>query len=178
VIGPPQLAEAREADVAVALVFGLEDRPARVGVLGRVHRHVGVAQQLVGRAPVMGPERDADAAFDVDRHAVELERVFERRPQPGGDRHGVLEAGRARQEDRELVSAEAGELVAVAQHRAHAPGGLAQEGVAVVVAQRVVDVLEAIEVDQQQRGRRTAVVERGLEPDEAVEQPAPVRQAP
>ena len=67
-------------------------------------------------------------------------------------------------DDRELVAAEAGDVVLGTELRAEALRDLAQQDVAVVVAERVVDVLEAVEVDQQQAGPLAVlepVAERG-----------------
>ena len=75
---------------------------------------------------------------------------------PPADRLGV---GRVGQDDRELVAAEAGEHVAGAQHRAQTRADLLEHEVAGAVAERVVELLEAVEVDEQQRDRRAA--ERG-----------------
>ena len=58
-----------------------------------------------------------------------------------------------RQQDRELVAAEAGDGVAVADAVLQAPGELDQQQIADVVAERVVDLLEAVEIEQQQRQR-------------------------
>jgi hypothetical protein len=74
-------------------------------LLGRVQRHVGVAQQVVGGRLL--PERDADAGRDhhgpaagglqLDRLAKHLEKTF-------GDQLGPdVERGRV-EEDAELVS--------------------------------------------------------------------------
>jgi hypothetical protein len=63
-------------------------------------------------------------------------------------------AVRQRGEHGELVAAEAGEEVAAAQHLAQAMGDLDQEPVALLMAEGVVDLLDAIEVDQQQRRER------------------------
>ena len=59
--------------------------------------------------------------------------------------------GQPAQQHGELVAAEPGERVAAAQRAAQPGGDLAQQPVAVVVAERVVDLLEPVEVDQQQR---------------------------
>ena len=50
----------------------------------------------------------------------------------------------------ELVAAEAADLAVVAHHRLQPVGDLAQQRVADRMAERVVDVLEAVEVDQEQ----------------------------
>ena len=97
-----------------------------------------------------GEERDADAGVDVDADAADREGVLERRaqPQPGGARRRLV-AGL--EDDRELVAAEPCERVVVAQQLLQARADLAQHLVAGVVAERVVELLEAVEVDQQQR---------------------------
>ena len=56
----------------------------------------------------------------------------------------------------ELVAAQARERVALADAALHARGDLLEQQVADLVAERVVDVLEAVEVDEQQRERLPA----------------------
>ena len=90
------------------------------------------------------PQRVLQPRGDVDR----------RRPRSGAPatQHG------------ELVAAEPGEGVAAPQRGPQPLGDLDQQRVAVVVAERVVDLLEAVEVDQQHRGRvrrRAARARRG-----------------
>jgi len=68
--------------------------------------------------------------------------------QLGGD--GTV--GQVVQQHGELVPAEARQRVTAAQHPAQPLGDVAQQRVAVVVPERVVDLLEAVEVDQQQAG--------------------------
>ena len=86
----------------------------------------------------------------MDADAADLERLLQRRaqPQPGRARRGLVAR---HQHDRELVAAEPGERVLFAQQRAQARADLAQHLVARVVAERVVELLEAVEVDEQQR---------------------------
>src|SRR5262249_59614577 len=74
-------------------------------------------------------------------------------------------------DDRELVAAEARERVARSQHLRQARADLAQHLVAGVMAERVVELLEAVEVDQQQRelvALALGVGDRAIEPDEQV----------
>ena len=78
------------------------------------------------------------------------ERALERRAQPqAGGAGRRLVAGV--EHDRELVAAEPRERVAGPQRLLQARADLAQDLVAGVVAERVVELLEAVEVDQQQR---------------------------
>ena len=67
---------------------------------------------------------------------------------------GVVGVG---QQHRELVAAEAGEHVVIAQPRAHRLGDLAQQVVALLMAERIVDELEVVDVNDRSRrhpGRR------------------------
>ena len=65
------------------------------------------------------------------------------------------------QQDAELVAAEPRDHVLLSERRAQALGHLLQQAVAGVVAERVVDLLEVIEVDQH-HGRRPAGVDDPL----------------
>ena len=116
------------------------------GALGLVERDVGVAQQVAGRLAVAGG--DADARGDGHRAAGRAE--VERLAQHGEDARGH-QLGLALDEHDELVAAEAADRVAVAQHAADPPGHRAQQLVAHGVAERVVDPLEAVEVDEHRR---------------------------
>ncbi len=123
--------------------------------LRAVHRDVGVAQQLVGvRAASDG---DADARRHVQpRRDVsrQRERLAQRFQQPLGDQ---LRAGRDRQllgQDDELVAAETPERVGLANRALQARRDGAQQLVAGAVAERVVDQLEVVEVDEHGRDRR------------------------
>src|SRR4051795_9853813 len=85
--------------------------------------------------------------------------------------------GAGAHEDAELVAAEAGDGVARVEQLGEPAGHLAQDLVAVVVAERVVDVLEAVEVDEHHddgavaavRGRDRAA--RAVGEQHAVRQP-------
>ena len=61
-------------------------------------------------------------------------------------------AGDVREQDPELVAAEAGHGVGLAQHAVQARAHLPQEEIARVMAQGVVDLLEPVEVDQEEGG--------------------------
>src|SRR6185369_16088766 len=56
---------------------------------------------------------------------------------------------RSRQDRLELVTAEASDLAVISHHRLQAFGDLAEERIANRMPERVVDVLEAVEVDQE-----------------------------
>ena len=144
-------------------------------LLGPVHRGVGVADQLLGALAAAG-ERDADAGGDEVLVAGEHERAGEHRRDPLGHLDRVVLAADVLEQHPELVAAEPGDGVACA-HRLLQPrrdGG--EQLVADVVAEAVVDQLEVVEVEEQDRGheRLRRAAERVLEP---VEEQHAVRQA-
>jgi hypothetical protein len=105
---------------------------------------------------VLGVEGHADARLELDGHAAERERAPQRGLEPRGQLDDGAPVGRAGDEDGELVAAQPRQRVAAPQRATEPLGDLDQQRVAVVVAERVVDLLEAIEVDQQHRGRVVA----------------------
>ena len=68
-----------------------------------------------------------------------------------GDDLGLLDGGAERQQHGELVAADAGHELGAGDAGLQARADLAQQPVAGVVAERVVELLEVVEVDQQQR---------------------------
>ena len=82
--------------------------------------------------------------------------ALERAGEPQRELDGRAAVGQPAQQHRELVAAEPREHVAAPQRAAQPLGDVAQEPVAVVVAERVVDLLEPVEVDQQQADRPAA----------------------
>ena len=110
-----------------------------------------------------------------DLQAADLE-ILDRDAQALGDPHGVV-LGRTREQQRELLAAEAVEQLERAQRTAHRVGDVAQHGVADAVAVIVVDGLEVVEVGQHDADR--LVGEGGLLGDlgEARLQGAAVEQA-
>ena len=142
----------REARLCLALVGGVEDGVAVARALGHVHRQVGAMQQLGGGGPVLGEQRDADARRHVDRSSSSIVKacsqacwIFQ------AIAAAALEVGRVRGQDRELVAAEPGDGVPLAQ-RGHEPrADLLEQRVAAVVSERVVDLLEPVQVHHEHR---------------------------
>ena len=104
----------------MAVELGLEDRVAAAGLLGRVHRDVGALLERLVVLAVHRVQRDADAGVDLQAHALEHERLAQVREQVLGDGGRVLGLLDAREQDAELVAAEAGDRVGVAQRGAAA----------------------------------------------------------
>ena len=127
------------------------DRDSEVGFLGDVHRDVGVLQQRGEVAAVIGRDRDADTGLDVEADSFEDERRGQLGTDAPAESLRVYGIGDVRQQDDELVAAEPGDAVAFAQDACQARADLLQQQVTVVMAERVVDLLEAVEVEQQER---------------------------
>jgi hypothetical protein len=144
------------------------------GRLRGVHRDVGVAQQLVG-ADARARRRDADADADVDLPPVERERPAQRLDDAVGHAGRPGKARVVVEQDGELVAAEPGRDVAGSHGRPQPPGDAAQQPVAGVVAEGVVDDLEVVEIEEHHdRHLRT----RPLDPvTHGFEEQGPVRQA-
>lgn len=135
-------------------------------LFGMVHRDVGVLQQNLRIVAVVRKDRDADAGADDHGLATDVERLVEPLEHALGDPHGIVGAVDLAQHDRELVAAETrqgrgrtfvvqpGDDVGIAQTVDEALGEPPQQAVARVVTEGVVDQLEAVEIEEQERPRR------------------------
>ena len=146
-----QLAQELEALGRVGVARGGVGLDVRSRALGLVHGHVGVAQERRDVLAVVGLQRDADRGAELDGDAADVERDGQRAVQARGHLADGAAMGHVGQ-DRELVAAEAGQDVVAAQQMAQARGDVDEQAVAVLVAHRVVDLLEAVEVDEHERG--------------------------
>ena len=108
--------------------------------------------------------------------AAGAQRLAQRPLQAVGDRHRLEHSADALAQDRELVAAEARHGVLRPHHALEALGDLAQHLVAGAVAERVVDALEAVEVEEVDGGGRIAVAP-GEHVAQAVAEQRPVGQA-
>ena len=151
--------------------LGVEELAAGAAAfLGPVHRRVGVADQQVGvdRLAGRGPgDGDADAGGDEVLDAVDRVGLGEGGGDAVGDRHRLVLVGEAVDEDAELVAAEAGDDVAGAQVGAQPRRDRAQQLVAGVVAEAVVDQLEVVEVEEEDPDRRAGDGRRASAPRRA-----------
>ena len=94
-----------------------------------------------------------------------------------GDDRGLLLAVQALEQEGELVAAEAGDGVHRAQHAAEALGQLHEQPVAGAVPQRVVDLLEAVDVQEQHRPPRLPVRPAAIQrAAQAVQEQRPIGQ--
>ncbi len=120
--------------------------------LRRVHLAVRAREQLLCRRSVLRVDGPADAAVDLDRRAVDAKRPAERMTEPTDQSAGIVLVGaRAHRQHDELVSADARDRVALADDRLEPARERPEDHVACPVPAHVVDVLEAVEVDRDQR---------------------------
>ena len=145
-------------------------------LLGPVHRRVGVADERFRVVTVRRIDGDADARRDEELAAVDPEGIVDRFADLPGDLGRVFFGGDARDEERELVAAEARDRVALADVLLDALGDLAEQLVADGVAQRVVDDLEAVEVEEEHGEPLVVAVRLGHGERQAVAEEEPVRQ--
>jgi hypothetical protein len=147
-----QLADERRALDVTRVLLGLVEAQAPGAAPGRVHGHVGPLEQRRALRAVVGGECHDDAGADLDLELVERDRLLEGVHHPATHaQRGLLLAG-DRQQHGELVAAEAGDETEVPDAVHEAPGHLLQEAVALRVPERVVHVLEAVQVEDHHRG--------------------------
>ncbi len=127
------------------------------GCLGVVHGDIGVAEQRLG-ARVRRGEGDADAGADAHLGAVELERPVEGLDQGARQALDLADGGDALEQHRELIAAEARHGVGGARGLDDALRHRLQQAVAGVVAERVVDVLEVVQIEEHDRDRALAAL--------------------
>src|SRR6478672_3464116 len=134
--------------LGAARVGELPAGPARS--LGRVHGVVGISQQLDGTEPAVLAQRDADARAQMQGRPLRtLERTRELRVDAVRDVDRVPGVGDPLNQHRELVTAETGEHFGAAEASPQPLPYLDEHFVAQTVAERVIDLLEAVEVHEQ-----------------------------
>ena len=123
-------------------------------ILDPVHGLVGRLDQPFGAVRDIGQRGDADRGRQRDAEAVGFEKPVGREPIADAlaDRHGAV-AGGVGQDERELVAAEPGDDVGFARAGANHAGRFHERTAAEQMPVRVVDRLEAVEIDEQQRQR-------------------------
>ena len=131
-----------------------------------------------GSSAVTREARHADAHPHVERHLVDHHRLLDARDQPLGDRLELRRVTRRlRRQHRELVAAQARHQTLRSDRLRQPRAEVAQQLVAEVVAERVVDLLEAIEVEQHHRELLVACLRRRDPPVQVRAEPLAVGQA-
>ena len=149
---PLQLANQRQAVAGVAVLFGMVDGKAAAAALGDIHRDICSAHERIRVVAVLGREGDADAhAHD---HWLIFYGVWRLEPAQQVVQHGhhAVSIG-IWQDYGELVAPQAGDGVCLAQRAPQAGADLLEQQVAGIVAESVIDFLEAIEVHQHEAQR-------------------------
>ncbi len=123
-------------------------------VLGAVERHVGIAHDVGGAAAVAVDDGDADRGADHDVLAADRVGRADRGDDALRQRHHLHAVVADRGDHREFVAAEPRHQVAAAQRVRQPQRHVADQLVADRMAERVVDVLEMVEVDVEHGGRR------------------------
>ena len=115
-----------------------------------VHRDVGMLEQTFGAGRVVRIETDADARGHVQFGTVgERERHFHHAHDLLGDAHHVVALHDVAQDHREFVARVTRNRIRRAHAGAQAFGHRHQHLIADGMAERIVDVLEAVEIDEQ-----------------------------
>ena len=157
-VGPVE-ADLHAGDV-LAAVGGGDVVAVAAGLLGRVHREVGGDHQVLDARLLVVEADDADRGRHRDALALERQApLADRLEHALGDALRGVAVGVA-QQDGELVAAEAGDHVGLADAVVQRAADGADDLVAGLVAAGVVDVLEAVEVEQEDRA--LAAVARGV----------------
>ena len=149
-----------------------EAKPIAAFILRPVEREVGVLEQPGRIAAVIGEQRDADAGSSTHGPLVELEGRGEHIKKFACEGRGIGRRLQADLDDSKFVAAKPGESIALADHALQPVGQGAQELVSCRMAERVVHILEVIEIDDHHgdlrriaagegQGLRQAVVEQG-----------------
>ena len=123
---------------------------AAAAVLGVVHRDVGVLDQLLDVLSVARVERDADAGRDRHVASVEVHGFRQRMPDLLGDPGQLLRRADAFDDHRELVAAQPRDRIHLAQESLEALRHDLEHPVAGGVSEGIVDLLEAVEVEEHQ----------------------------
>src|SRR5918993_1037120 len=121
------------------------------GILRFVKREVGLQDQVVDSGAVDGTEGAADRDADADFGLVDHVGFFDRHDDPVGELLDHLAALRVGDDDRELVAAHAADVTVLADLVDEALGDGAKHRVPLRVAERIVDRLEPVEVEEEDR---------------------------
>ena len=155
----------------------MDAHPVTAGVLGFVHGHVRLDQQLLGRqlGTVQGREADARrnsqslVAHDGCVAANEVKQVRRHRARLG--------AIHSAEQDAELVPTQAGDRVRGPQPPVQKPRDAPDQLVPGVMSEGIVDVFEVVEVENQQRAPAPVVSRLGELPGQLLLEAMTVEQA-
>ena len=149
---------------------GIELGLAPAQLLRPVHRGVGVPDQSLDVLPILGEKDRADAARERHLPPVQDDRAADGLVELAGDARHVLGLLYSRKQHGELVAPEAGHGVRRAHRGLQPPGHGAKARVPYRVPQGVVDHLEVVQVDEQEREGLPAALALDQRHPQAVEE--------
>lgn len=117
-------------------------------LLGAIHGHVGMTQQGIGVVAVLRETGNADAGVDELRPAGQLERPRQGCDQRVGLAAGFVPIAAIAEGQREFVTAQAGDQPARANGVGEPLADQSQQPVTRCMSQGVVDLREAVEIDE------------------------------
>ena len=129
--------------------------------LGAVERKVGVLEQLLGAGAIAGAHGNADARTNDDLMAIDLIGCTECFDDPVRQLRGRRRLAGGHLRHGELVTAEARDRIRAADEATQARGHELQQRISDRMAERVVDVLEPVEVEAED-GHALILLVQGL----------------
>jgi hypothetical protein len=125
--------------------FGVEEAEGRARFdLGAVQRNIGLAPDFAGGLAILRYQRNADTGADLMADGAGCDRFVELGEDAQGDARRLLGAHQLRREHGELVAADAGDRITLADRASQAQGHRDQNLIAYPVPVKVVDALEAV----------------------------------
>ena len=119
--------------------------------LGVIHRELGVLEHLLGVARLVFGERQPDRGGDEDFAVVEADRRAQGAAHGLGEGHDARGLAFRQQDQGELVAGQPRQRILRLEQAGEPARDGEQDGIADGDADRVVDLLEAIEIDHQHR---------------------------
>jgi hypothetical protein len=167
-----------DALLQLAVHAGAEElKVISAAILRLIHGGVGVAQQLADIRAIAWIQADTDTHRGDERAAIHDHGRAERFVDPTGSFVDVVRALHVLEHDDELVAAHAHDDVLIAHRGANARRDCLQQLVAGLVTARVVDVLEAIQIEKHHRQRGTRAARLVDRLGQVSRQKQPIRQA-
>ena len=148
---PAQVELQRTARLRAGVHLGLEEAESAAPIgLGPIHRQIGALQKIVRveMDSVGAEDGDADAGADEDLMLVDDARRLDGVDQAAGQHARSAREFRRKLQNGEFVAAEPGDLVRVPDGALQTAGDAFQKLVPDRMTERVVDVLEAVEVEK------------------------------